>query len=446
VKAIDRLLGVKTEARGVPSFPTILADGYAELTPNYTYQDSKVSLPDPSLEPIVAQLHDKHPVISSAVVKRARLLSELRFQWRSLLAADNGKLFGNAELGLLEKPNRWQTRPEFLRVAEYHVSYAGNAYFHRDGNTVRLLNPSWVTIVLGSNVNPNDPAFQRDAEVVAYVYQPGGSPQYGDPEVLQTDTVAHWRPEPDPTAWWRGGAWVQSILAEWVTDTAATKQVHAYFEHAATPNLVFSLDPSVTLAQVREYAEMIDQGHAGAANSYKNLVMGGGADVKVVGADLASLDLKAVQGLTETRIASRADIPAVILQISEGMQGSSLNTGNYSQARRLFSDMWFTPSANDLCASLQAILTVPGVSELSFDPKRIEFLQDDRKDEADIAQANANTLRSYLDAGFTADSAVLAVQTADLTKLKHSGLFSVQLQPPGSTTPTAPATPALPPA
>ena len=38
-----------------------------------------------------------------------------------------------------------------------------------------------------------------------------------------------------------------------------------------------------------------------------------------------------------------------------------------------------------------------------------------------------------------------AVNTSDLTKLRHSGLFSVQLQPPGTTAPE-PETPALPPA
>jgi hypothetical protein len=54
----------------------------------------------------------------------------------------------------------------------------------------------------------------------------------------------------------------------------------------------------------------------------------------------------------------------------------------------------------------------------------------------------AATLRNLVDAGFTADSAVTAVETGDFTSLEHSGLFSVQLQPPGAndtTTGTAPA-------
>jgi hypothetical protein len=44
-----------------------------------------------------------------------------------------------------------------------------------------------------------------------------------------------------------------------------------------------------------------------------------------------------------------------------------------------------------------------------------------------------------VDAGFEADSVVQAVTAGDLTRLVHSGLFSVQLQPAGSTQPALPS-------
>lgn len=437
MKAIDLLFGKPTETRGLPAVPDQwVMFGSSVYRPMFSYSDNKVSAPDGSFEPLVRQLHDSHPIISAAVIKRAGLLSELVFQWRSVLPQDNGKLFGNAELGVLERPNRWQTSAEFLKTVEYHASYAGAAYIHRDGASLRLLNPSWTSIVLGSQRDADDPAVQRDADVIGYLYQPGGSPTYGDPEYIDAAQVAVYRPEPDPVCPWKGRSWVQSVISEWVTDTAATQHTHAYFEHAATPNLVFSLDATVTKDQVQTYAEMVASGHGGAANAYKSIVLGGGADVTVVGSDLASLDLKNVQGLTETRIAARAQVPAVILQISEGMQGSSLNSGNYQAIRRQFSDTWFTPTANALCAALENILTVPQASTLSFDPSRIMFLQDDRKDEADILAANAAAIRQLVDAGYDPPSVVQAILTSDLSKLNHSGLYSVQLQPPGTEDPS----------
>ena len=440
MKAIDRLFGVKpAEVRGIPfSDGMWMYNGSSYYPmPQFTYEPDRISTPDASFQSYVNGIHKEHGVIAAAVEARALLLSELRFQWRSLIATDNGKLFGNAELTLLEQPNSWQTRAEFLKVMEYHASYAGNAYAWKDGRELRILNPQWVSIVLGSQLDPESAISQRDLRVVQYLYQPGGDPTKGAPQVLDPAEIVHYRPEPDPVNWWRGSSWVQSILSDWATDKAASNHTQAFFENGATPNLVISLDPNVSAGQVKQYAEMVADGHAGAANAYRTLVMGGGADATVVGSDLARLDLKSVQGLSETRIALRARVPAVILGISEGMQGSSLNAGNYSQARRMLSDGWFTPTAHALCAALESVLKVPSASELAYDPKQIMFLQDDRLDEAKVMQANASTLRSLLDAGFTPETAVLAVNTSDMTKLKHSGLFSVQLQPAGS----QPATP-----
>lgn len=445
MKLIDRLMGAKPEeARHSYIGDVFSFNGMTYYPqPNFTFNTAKISAPDTSFDAYVSQIHKQHGVIAAAVEARALLLSQLRFKWRSVIEADNGKLFGNAELGILEHPNETQSRIEFLKTIEYHGSYAGAAYIHNDKRTLRLLNPQWTSLVLGSNLNPSDPAFQRDLRVVEFMYQPGGSPSHGPAEFIPAAEVAVYRPEPDPQCPWRGLSWVQSILADWATDKAASTHTQAFFENGATPNLIISLDPTVTLEHAKEYARQVEEGHGAAADAYKTLVLGGGADATVVGSDLARLDLKAVQGLSETRIALRARVPAVVLGISEGMQGSSLNSGNYSQTRRLWSDGWFTPTANGLCASLEKLLKRPGAAELSYDPAQIMFLQDDRLDEANVMQANANTLRSLLDAGFEPKSAVEALNTSDMTKLKHSGLFSVQLQPAGAEPPAPkPAAPA----
>jgi hypothetical protein len=75
-------------------------------------------------------------------------------------------------------------------------------------------------------------------------------------------------------------------------------------------------------------------GHAGVANAYKTLYLTAGADATVVGKDLQQLDFKVVQGAGETRIAAAAGIHPVIVGLSEGLAGSSLNAGNFAAARR----------------------------------------------------------------------------------------------------------------
>jgi len=44
-------------------------------------------------------------------------MSQLRFQWRSTLAGENGRLFGTAALAPLERPGD-MTRTEMLYTAE----------------------------------------------------------------------------------------------------------------------------------------------------------------------------------------------------------------------------------------------------------------------------------------------------------------------------------------
>ena len=49
---------------------------------------------------------------------------------------------------------------------------------------------------------------------------------------------------------------------------------------------------------------------------------------------------------------------------------------------------------------------------------------------AEVQVKQAQAIRQYVDAGFEPDSVVDAVNAGDLKRLKHSGLYSVQLQLP----------------
>lgn len=208
-----------------------------------------------------------------------------------------------------------------------------------------------------------------------------------------------------------------------------------------TPNLAIKFPESIkTREQFEQIRDAMESSHAGSSNAWKTLYLAAGADVSVVGADMQALDLKTIQGGYETRICVAARVPAVVAGVSEGMQGSSLNAGNFSQARRLFVDGWFRPYVRALCSTLAPLVSVPSDAELWFDDTDIGFLREDQKDAAEIAQTQATTLRSLIDAGFAPDAAVEFVQSLDPARLtgQHSGLYSVQLQAPMSSDPGAP--------
>jgi len=243
---------------------------------------------------------------------------------------------------------------------------------------------------------------------------------------------AVWTPEPDPVFFWRGTSWVTSVVREMLIDGQVTDHESKFFEKAATPGLVFMMDPSRSPEEIKAYSDVVNDKFAGVANSYRNMFLGGATDVKVVGSAMSDLGLTELQGTFENRVAVRSRIPAVVLGTKESLSGSSLNAGNYSAARRMLADGWFSPTVDNLCASLESIVPPPGDgTELGYDPDRVLFLQEDQKDAADITNTKAAAMRQLVDGGFDPNSVVEAVMTGDMSKLIHTGNVSVQLQPPG---------------
>lgn len=384
----------------------------------------------------MAALRQCPPAFAAQLV-RASVLSQARFTFRNLPGRPNArKQFGTRELGILEKPWGSSTTGELIARMEWHAGVAGNAYVTRRPDRLRVLRPDWVAVLYGSQQEPEDAIHALDGELLGYVYQNGGLYSSGNkPTTLLPPDVAHWSPIPDPEAGEVGMSWVTPAIREMQGDRLASEHKIRYWENGATPNLVVKGIPAVTKAQFDEIVDAMEAKHAGVANAYRTLYLTAGADATVVGSNLADLDLKSVQGATETRIASLSRVHPVILGIAEGLSGSALNAGNFGMARRIWADTWIYPTLQDLVASLATIINVPSGAELWFDTADMPILREDAKDAADIGQVHASTVTQYVREGFTWESSVAAVQAQDLALLKHSGLTSVQLQPPGAGTP-----------
>ena len=193
--------------------------------------------------------------------------------------------------------------------------------------------------------------------------------------------------------------------------------------------------------QFEAFKAKMNAEHAGAANAYKTLYLAPGADVQVVGKDFQQMDFANTQGRDETRIASAAGVPPVIVGLKESLQGSSLNQGNFGAARRSLADITMRPLYRSSAAALETLVPAPqdkGASKLWFDDSQVAFFREDRADGAKIQMTEAQTMKAYLDGGFTPESSIAAMQANDTSLLVHSGLYSVQLQAPGSGVVAAP--------
>lgn len=433
--ALARLLPARNETRDT----TFTFDDYLSLiTSQFQFNGVRYLVPSGSFSELTALQGMRNPIVAACVATRLLVFSEARLAWQPFSGGRPGNLFGNRDLALLESPWPTATTSDLLARMEVDASYYGNSYWVKERSTA--FNRDVLV-----RLDPNDTVIV-DADIGGYGRQLIGyavTDKSGNPiATWSANEVAHYRPLPDPTHPFRGRSWLDAILPDLTADTEMTRYKTAFMKNAATPNLAVSLDKEISPEAFDQFVELMDASHKGVDNAFKTLYLGGGADVKVVGANFEQLNLKNVQGGIETRVASAAGVPASIVGLSESMQGSSLNAGNYTAARRRFSDGTIRPLWRSAAGALQMLLPVPGGARLWFDDRDISFCQEDVKDAADIKQVEAQAIRTLVDAGFEPETAVEAVRTGDYGLLTHSGLYSVQLQPPGPTQP--PEQPALP--
>ena len=389
----------------------------------------------------VTGAYERNGIVFACMLARQMLFSEARFQFQEMRRGEPGDLFGTQDLAILEKPWPGATTGDLLSRASQDVDLAGNFFAaKRPGGKIRRLRPDWVTMVLGSEDDADADSWDIDSEVIGYIYHPGGRYSDHEPTYLLREQVAHFAPIPDPLAGYRGMSWITPIIREVIADSAARDHKVKFFENGATPNLFVSLDIEDP-DKFKRWVEGFDAEHKGTANAYKTLFLGAGSTATVVGNSFQQIDFKTVQGAGETRIAADSGIHPVILGLSDSLQGSSLNSGNFGAARRLTADKTLRPLWRGFAGAMETIVPAPNGSRLWYDDRHIPFLADDVKDAAEVQARKASAIRQLIDAGFEAASVVEAVTSGDLKRLKHSGLMSVQLLPPGTVAKDAKPTP-----
>lgn len=395
----------------------------------YTVQESfkngEERLPHDFVE-YVQEGYAANGVVFACILARSLLLSEIEFKFQRL---KDRELYGSPALKLLENPWPNGSTGEMVARAEQDVSLAGNFYVRKVGNRLERMRPDWVSIVSGIDAN-------GVRHLAGYVYTEGGTAS-GNPGVaLDVREVGHWSPIPDPLAPFRGMSWLTPVAREIVGDKAMSRHKNRFFNNAATPNMIVSTREKLEPEQREQFISAFRARHEGVDNAYKTVLIDGGADISVVGNSFEQMSFGTVQAAGENRIAVASGVPSIVVGLKEGLQASTYS--NYNQAMRRFADMTIRPMWRSLAKSLEGLVDTPGDSRLWYDDGHIAALQQDAKDGAEIQQVQAASIRTLTDAGYTPESAIAAVTSGDMKQLQHTGVFSVQLQPPMTETPTEP--------
>ncbi len=407
---------------------------YGMGSPNLTYPANKAREFTSDLPGHTAAVKACPPAFAAEMV-RALVLSQARFTFRNVRWSPTPRrTFGTRDLGVLERPWVNATTGDLIGKMEWHAGLAGNSFVTnwQQRARLRVMRPDWTAIVYGSRSEPDDPTGALDGEILGYAYQNGGIFPGNQNELLTLppSSVAHWAPLPDPLNAGLGMSWLTPGIREVQGDMLASQHRNTYFSNGATPNLVIKGIPAATKTQFDEIVDMLEERHTGITQAYKSLYLTAGADASVIGSNMQELDFRGVLAGGETRISYLSRVPGPLLGTVDGMSGSSLNAGNFAASRRMFGDSWIFPTLQNLASTLAPLVNVPADAELWFDTADMPILREDAKDAAEIEQVKANTITTLVKDGFSPESAIAAVDGQDMTRLVHTGLVSVQLQPP----------------
>lgn len=370
-------------------------------------------------------IHRRSGVVAAAVAARALVISDIHFRFQDI---ETGELDPDPIPEL-------EGSAQALHKAEVSASYAGNAYIwvDRAGGRLVPLRPDWVRIVAVSEQYPGNPLQAPDARIFMYGYQPSGPDS--EPLFLPPEDVIHWAPEPSALSTFIGESWVTSVVREALVDLQTVKHVEQFFEKAATPNTVYSMDKDVDPDSVSMFIEKFRENYEGAVNAFKTMFIGGGASVQVIGSKLSELNMRELQGGFENRVATRSRVPSSVLGIREGNQSGALQATAYAQMRRLWADGWFHPTARGLCQAVGRAIPAPEGKRVWYDAKRTLLLLEDALERAQVMSTQIGSIGAAIQAGFKPEAAVQAVMNDSLFQLAapgaHTQLVSVQLLPPG---------------
>lgn len=412
------------------------------IFPNLASLRANVEEPDHTFAGFVTAVYSRSPIAFACLMARWKLFSQARFQFQQMFGGRRGALFGTPDLAVLEHPEPGETTVDLAIRAISDADLEGDWFgvLRNVGRATRIkrIRPDWTTVVLGSrnpNVDPKLIGLDPDTEVIGFGYQPGGAGMGNDVIAFSAEEVAHFHPNINPLSRYRGAPLVVAALHEVLADQAATSHKLAFFKNGASPAIAISMPPAWDEKKAKNWIDQFEQKNTGALKAYRTIYFNAGMKAETVGSDFQQMTFKELQGSAETRLAAVTGIHPVVVGLSEGLQGSSLNSGNFQSAARASADVTLRWLWANFCGSVETIIPPPRGSRLWYEEESIPFLQADVKDKAEVLQKNGSTIGNFVDKGFTPESAVDAVVSGDFNRLVHTGLPSVQLQP----APTLPA-------
>jgi hypothetical protein len=392
-----------------------MASGAAVLTTSYSTSPDRESLP-PQLAGWAQGVISSSAVVFAAMAVRQALFSEAVFQFQ---AKDDKHLFGNTSLVKLEEPfGPGTTTGQLLGRLEQDASWTGNAYLWDAPGEDRLvrLRPDWTTIISELVRVPGGGVYRN--KIGYWVEPPKSVLNQGEGQFYRAADVVHWAPLPDPCADFRGMSWLTPVYRDIAGDDGMTQYKIRYLENSASPNMLIKYQQKLQPGSVDRIRERVTARYGGVDNAFKTLVLDQGADATVIGNSLQQMNFADVHGAGSDRILAASMVPGVLVGL-EPLRGAGRG---YQESMQKLANVWARPQWRSVCGALAQVVDVPVGNRLWFDTSDIAALQDGELERGQSALVSAQALLSLVQAGYTHESAVAAVESRDLSQLQAEPL------------------------
>ncbi|MDD5068078.1 MAG: phage portal protein [Candidatus Pacebacteria bacterium] len=223
-------------------------------------------------------------------------------------------------LDLLYRPNKIQTKSEFMMTTIVNKKTAGDAFIWKvrndRGRPVELWNlrPDMMTIML-------DPG----KVVAGYKFTKGD----GTEVPFAPEDIIHIKDYPNPLNQYQGMSALMPARVRVQTEEFATKYQRDFFLNSARPDAVLKTEKFMTPKQKSELKKFWNKQHRGISNSSKIGILTGGMEYQLI--SLNQKDMEYIEGIKLTRddILVAFKMTKAVLGITEDVNRANAETAMY---------------------------------------------------------------------------------------------------------------------
>ena len=393
--------------RGIIKAP---APGDVGATVPLNYDIGNASYPDVSFQNLASEGYVKSEIVHACIRELAVGAASAQYQVIApsteggTVSVERGPLYD-----LMRRPNPAMSWYQFIEQFVTFLQVAGNVYTYKErdrGNRVtalQLLRPDRMRIVPGA----------YGAE--SYIYEVDGKDYY-----LPKEDVCHLA-LPNPGGDLYGLSPLQTLARTVNLDSAMTDFAKVYFQNAGVPSGLLKLKRRL---QTQEEASTIRSRwrsqFGGSSNFHRVAILDEDADYQQMASAPKDMALSELHNLTESRICSVFQVPAILVGANVGLQRSTYS--NYREARMAFHSETLEPMVARILDHLNFYITdreYGGPEYITVDWSAMRASLDDRTSETTRVTAlfgngviTLNEARSAL--GFE------AIQDGDVRRIQAS--------------------------